>query len=329
MAVEEFYGVVVRTTAVQVMIKKIILDDIKNGIPENETKKKVRKLLEKYGATAGFLDKAMRLTILASLAQAFKNWYITTHLAVATRAVKVDGIKISITLGEADYQKFGYPHIEKYRSKVKAAYAQIANGLAKSDGLLEKGRSLRNSAEIEARHQATVSDIDKFKQDGVELVWVSSHINCSERCAPWQGRLYSLNGTSGVIDGKKYVPLETATEIYQTTKTGKVWRNGLFGFNCRHYMTPYSANSQPPMEYNAKQMKIERVKDLEQRKAERAIRREKEKGFLLRSVDYNEAKKKWEIARKMEDDLKEFCRKNKRPYYPQRSQIMTEEIERF
>jgi hypothetical protein len=33
--------------------------------------------------------------------------------------------------------------------------------------------------------------------------------------------------------------LETATDVYYTTRAGKVWKNGLLGFNCRHYLVAY------------------------------------------------------------------------------------------
>ena len=130
--------------------------------------------------------------------------------------------------------------------KRQRALQKILADLARSDGLIEKGLSLRNSAEIEARHQVQTERIEELRRKGTRIVWCSSHSDCSRRCEPWQGKLYSLDGTSGTVDGLSYQPLEIATDIYETTRTGKVWKNGLLGFNCRHYLTPYKANTADP-----------------------------------------------------------------------------------
>ncbi len=90
--------------------------------------------------------------------------------------------------------------------------------------------SLRARAEMEVRYQSHVDEIDNLKQDGVKLVICSVHADCSERCAPWQGKVYSLDGTTGTTDdGRKFVPLEIAT---QRNFTKKGVPNGLMGFNC-------------------------------------------------------------------------------------------------
>ncbi|HEY8444630.1 MAG TPA: phage minor capsid protein [Bacilli bacterium] len=60
------------------------------------------------------------------------------------------------------------------------------------------------------RYQANMEDLEKFANSGVDLVWISSHADASPRCAPYQGKLNSIYGTSGVIDGIKYEPLENA-----------------------------------------------------------------------------------------------------------------------
>jgi len=325
-AVEKHYDIVVEITAIQAKIKKIVLDDIRAGVPEAETKKKIKKLLDKFSRITKFTDRVMRMTVIASLAQAFKNWYIVTHLAVATTAVKIAKVSEPLMISESKYLKFGYPRIAEYRQKVKSAYTRISDKLAKSEGLIDRRISLRNSAEIEARRQGTLDEIAELRAKKVVLVWCSSHINCSERCAPFQGKLYSLNRTAGTIDGNAYLPLETATEIYQTTKAGKRWRNGLFGFNCRHYLVPYRKDRLPPTDYNAGEMERQRELDFKQRKMEVAIRRKKEQGFLLRGIDYNSAKQRWAEARTMESELRSFCKQNERVFYPERTQIMTEEI---
>ena len=93
--------------------------------------------------------------------------------------------------------------------------------------------SLRNRAELEVRYNGHLENIEQLREQGNKLVIASSHADCSERCRPWQNRVYSLDKTTGIApDGRKYVPIEEATDIYYTTKAGKVWKNGLLGFNC-------------------------------------------------------------------------------------------------
>ena len=93
--------------------------------------------------------------------------------------------------------------------------------------------NLRNIAEMQIRQERHEEEISELIESGVELVWIVPHANCSERCEHWQGKLYSLNHTYGTIDGISYEPLENATDIYERTKSGKVYKNGcISGFNC-------------------------------------------------------------------------------------------------
>ena len=85
-------------------------------------------------------------------------------------------------------------------------------------------------------------------------MWVTTHANCSKRCQPFQGKPYTLDGTYKTIRGYTLQPIEKAIDVYVTTKSGKVWRNGLFGFNCRHDIISFKNNELPPMQYTEKQM---------------------------------------------------------------------------
>ena len=111
---------------------------------------------------------------------------------------------------------------------------KIAQSKALDPNDLTGRNSLRNLAEMEVRYTDHLDSIDDLKSRGVKLVIASTHADCSKRCLRWQGRIYSLDGTYGEINGKKYIPLEVATNIYYTTKAGRVYKNGLLGFNCRH-----------------------------------------------------------------------------------------------
>ena len=81
--------------------------------------------------------------------------------------------------------------------------------------------------------------------NGVKIVYVPPHANCSKRCQPYQGRLYSLDGTRGSIDGKPYIPIEeVADKITVSAKnSGRTHNAGLFAYNCRHKMQEYESRT--------------------------------------------------------------------------------------
>ena len=193
--------------------------------------------------------------------------------------------------------------------------------------------SLRASIEREVRAEWQQKQIDDVKAKGIDLVWIDTHANCSERCQEWQGKLYSISGKSGTIDGISYQPLSNATDRYETTKAGKTYKNGtLSGFNCRHKIKPYTKGSQPnyiPSEVIDKQREL----DLKQREYERTIRKyeslafgwgknkviaqtkqEKQSATKLYN-HYNDLVKKWE------NDYYSFSKKNNLPVFPSRLKI--------
>ena len=64
------------------------------------------------------------------------------------------------------------------------------------------------------RYQANQKDIKMLKDNGVKLVWTSSHANASPRCSPYQGKLYSLDGTSGTNHEELYKEDKRILEHY-------------------------------------------------------------------------------------------------------------------
>lgn len=125
---------------------------------------------------------------------------------------------------------------KEYMKRVNAAMLRLARERAIDPNDLTGRNSLRNLAEMETRYKSHEDEINGFREKGVNLVVISTHADCSDRCFPYQGRVYSLDGTRGKTeDGREYVPLEEATQnprdLY-TTKAGRTYQNGLFGFNC-------------------------------------------------------------------------------------------------
>lgn len=189
--------------------------------------------------------------------------------------------------------------------------------------------NLRNIAEMTVRYERQLERLEELKSDGVKLVWIEPHANCSERCEKYQGKLYSLDGSTGKIDGIDYRPLEYATNNpvdRYVTRAGKVYQNGcITGFNCRHQLIPYATGNRPmpiPADVIARRRAIEQ----RQREMERDIRAQKRKAVLMRNVSpeaYNKAREK---ASRMTELYEEYSRKNDAAFSRERTSLFTDAL---
>lgn len=192
----------------------------------------------------------------------------------------------------------------------------------------------RNIAEMSVRWNEYKRQKKELIMQGVELVLVSAHANCSKRCQPFQGRVYSLNHTSGFIDGRHYIPIEDVSDnmTYTSKNTGRTYPCGLFAYNCRHFMRPYKQGmniEQIPDDVIERRRNIE----MEQRKMERNIRGLREKAELyrilykhskdeeMRKIAYNAELK----ARALKAKYIKFSEDNHITYIPTRLQILAGE----
>ena len=227
----------------------------------------------------------------------------------------------------SDIVTLGVPmkkYAEDYlRENVRPALDRLCKQQARDPDDVSGRNTLRNRAEMEVRYQGHLDNIQRLRDGGARLVVASTHSDCSERCRPWQGRVYSLDGTSGTTDdGRKYVPLEQATDVGYTTKAGKRYKNGLLGFNCRHYLTAYRSGVSAPRQ-NPQEEKRQYAITQEQRRLERKVREWKIKALTYKGKadkrGYAEARKK---AREWDAAYGEFCMRNNRPIYPSRVRIV-------
>ena len=194
--------------------------------------------------------------------------------------------------------------------------------------------NMRNIAEMNVRFNAYLENKRALIAKGVKLVYVRPHSNCSKRCQPYQGKLYSLDGTSGSIDGRDYVPIEDASEKVTCTskRTGKQYYCGLFSYNCRHVMVEYKDGMNFEIIPDAV---IEKQRNIEarQREMERKYRALREKaelyGILYHRSGNKEIHAEATKARKAAASLKKhyiaFSQENKVTYYPTRLQILAGE----
>lgn len=181
--------------------------------------------------------------------------------------------------------------------------------------------SLRNRAEMEARYNGHLENIEKLKEQGNKLVIASTHADCSKRCAKWQGKVYSLDGTSGTTpDGRKFVPLEEATDVYYTTKAGKTYKNGLLGFNCRHYLVPYQ-DGYTFSKIKEAEEKYQYEITKQQRHLERNVRYWRTRAIYEEYIDEEAYEKAYKKSVYWNEKYIDFSKANNRTYYPSRTSI--------
>lgn len=247
-----------------------------------------------------------------------KNMPISRAKAIVRQQMEAQG-DINVRLYGSPMQKFSKDYMEK---NVKPILDRLTKQFSLDPDDITGRNSLRNRCEMEVRYNGHLENIEQLKAQGNKLVIASSHADCSERCQKWQGRVYSLDGTSGVApDGRKYVPLEKATDVYYTTKAGKTYKNGLLGFNCRHYLVAYKDNYKFPKvsaEEEREQYKI----TLKQRELERDVRYWRTQAIESKGVDA----KAYSFARQKAIDYNKkyiaFSKANSRAYYPSRTKII-------
>lgn len=243
-----------------------------------------------------------------------------------TEAQRSAAVQILENAGFTPPRVMGVPlrkFTENYvRQNVQPALDRLAKQFALDPDDMSGRNSLRNRAEMEVRFEAQREQLEGFRNSGVNLVICSTHADCSERCRQWQGKVYSLDNTYGrTDDGRSYQPLENATDIYYTTKAGKTYKNGLLGFNCRHFLVPYKTGYhffKPNAAYERREYAITE----EQRRLERQVRKWRTEAIEAKGQNptrYKFAKAKAEAWNKAYID---FSMKHNRAFYPSRTKLI-------
>ncbi len=260
------------------------------------------------------------LTVLFLGLQASKDFEIDKYSTKPKNAVERElrGISSYPTDNKGvPLQKF---YRDVWYDNVKPMLDRLTETVALDPNDFTGRNSLRSLAEMEVRYKDHQENIDSLKKQNVKIVQCSAHEDCSERCYPWQKqRLYSLDGTYGTIDGKKYIPLEVATDVWYTTKAGRQYKNGLLGFNCRHYLTEYKGELEPTV--SAVKRAIEYSITKKQRELERAVRKKRVEAKMLKGINkkaYEEAKAQ---AERLDAKYRAFSREHERAFYPMRTKI--------
>lgn len=320
-------------------IRQTVLNDFMEQTDKKKTDRTIAELIS--AAVKKMKIRPLKRAVLQSLESFYKRYYKTLQQTLNTKMKQVSVMYYLLDkndrrrkaldntfeeLGYDNSRMLGVPNMmyskDYTKNLVKPLIDKLSNEVALDPDDLEGRNSLRNRAEMEVRYKKHEDNIQELKDKGVKLVVASSHADCSERCSEWQGRVYSLDGTRGTTDdGRKYVPLEVATDIYYTTKKGKRYKNGLLGFNCRHYLMAYESGKSPTHPSPQKQA-IERALTEKSRAYERAIRKTQIKVMTAKGLDKAEYKKQKAIANSLVEKYKKFCLDNQRPIETERLKII-------
>lgn len=181
-------------------------------------------------------------------------------------------------------------------------------------GFVDKaGREWSPEAYVKMDLRSTMGNTARAAQDarcdryGISLIEVSSHMGARPKCAPYQGRIFSRDGTRGVtedINGRQieYIPL---------SETSYGEPDGLFGINCGHQQYPFipGVSLQRYYPYDEEQ-NAERYREFQhQRAMERKIRSDKQECMMLQAAGDEEGLK--EAAKKLRLDKEKYKDFNK------------------
>lgn len=330
----------------QTDIKIAIKNGVLNGAPFSVIRLKIREIIDK--ALKKIKSPALRENARKSLNLFADKVYSSMRAVLPNAAIAIAVFTLIKAVENTKEETFhpknyaqrqavktlngGYFHttakglpirdFEPIMKRVKETLNELAMANAVDADDLTGRNSLRNFAEMQVRYERHLEEIQRLKDDGERLVVCSVHADCSDRCKPWQGRVYSLDGSSGKTkDGRSFVPLEKATDIYYTTKAGKTYKNGLLGFNCRHRLLPYREGMVIPS-ITEEERKREDTITKKQRAMERLVIRYREEAAMNKGVDTIAYKKAKKNAVEAYERYKKFSKDNGRAYYPDRVKIL-------
>ena len=203
-------------------------------------------------------------------------------------------------------------------STVREAIAETSSGWAKSGVAGFRDAAGRNwSTEAYAqtivrsniRNVTTDTQMSRMNDYGLDLVEVSSHLGARPGCAPYQGKVYSLNGTTPGY------PLLSETSMGEPA--------GLFGINCGHRMYPYIPGTEKTYTpYPVKENEKVYEESQQQRALERSIRQAKREYAILeeQGATAEAARVKEKIANRQEK-MRDFISETDRTRRYDREQI--------
>jgi len=211
--------------------------------------------------------------------------------------------------------------VTDYNTAVRNAVRELADmGITGVDYISAAGRHTRNQVDVAVRRAVVTStaqtagkmQIQRAKEWGCNLVEVSSHMGARPSHAVWQGRIYSIEGSTA-----EYPNLITVTGYGTVT--------GLCGVNCHHSFYPFfeGISEQRYKPYDLKENARVYEQSQQQRALERSVRAEKRRILAADSAGDTAGKHAAQLRLKeKEARLKQFIRDTGRTQRTARQQVM-------
>lgn len=232
------------------------------------------------------------------------NWVLIVALLDENRQKLVSNRRVQ---EEIDKTLKGVPRGE---------YLKAFTNLGNSQAMTSRNQSLYGNAELTARFEKQQEMVEDLKKQ-TKLVICDTHSDCSDRCFHWQGRVYSLDGTTGKTeDGRIYIPLEEAVNVRD--KYGHI--NGLLGYNCRHKLMKYEKGMRAVKVTREEQKRESAISNM-QRALEREVRNNKDCYYAFKGIDKEKAKEYRERTERLTKEYAEFCHKYGRTEYRSRLKV--------
>ena len=129
--------------------------------------------------------------------------------------------------------------LNEYAAKGLTAYTDASGRQWKIDSYAEMAlRTATNRAQNQGRSE-------QFKTYGISLVRTSQHMGCSDLCLPYQGKILSLDGSTGTVTELDPATGNNVTVTITATMDDAI-ANGYHHPNCRHTDTAYIPGTPDP-----------------------------------------------------------------------------------
>ena len=190
----------------------------------------------------------------------------------------------------------------------------------------KRGREWSPEAYVMMDMRSTLGNTARAAQDarcdqyGINLIEVSSHMGARPLCAPYQGRIFSRDGSKGVTtDG-------AGGKIYYTplSETSYGQPAGLFGINCGHVQYPFvpGINFQRYFPYPKEENDRRYMQFQQQRTMERSIRAAKRECMMLQEAGDDEGLQKASLRlRTQREKYRAYCKETGLKQHNDRTQV--------
>lgn len=207
----------------------------------------------------------------------------------------------------------------------KAIHKLAEKGLP---GFVDKaGRQWTPEAYVRMDLRSTMGNAARAAQDarcdayGIDLIEVSSHLGARPKCAPYQGRIFSRDGSRGITEDLNGNPIE----YIPLSETSYGEPDGLFGINCGHQQYPFMPGLSLKTYYPYDEAEnAERYEETQRQRAlERKIRADKRECMMLQEAGDTEGLQKAAgQLRADRDRYKDFCKEKGLSTHNENTQVL-------